>query len=80
MGVYHTTGASPRVPIVPDGFLSLGVVRRKGDRSRRSYVTWEENEVVPLLTLEIVSHTPGGEYDDKLAIYAAVRRVVLRRL
>lgn len=70
MGVYHTTGANPRVPIVPDGFLSLGVVRRKGDRSRRSYVTWEENEVVPLLTLEIVSHTPGGEYDDKLAIYA----------
>ena len=33
-------------------------------------MTWEENEVVPLLTLEIVSHTPGGEYDDKLAIYA----------
>lgn len=29
MGVYHTTGASPRVPVVPDGFLCLGVPRWK---------------------------------------------------
>jgi Uma2 family endonuclease len=29
MGIYHTTGVSPRVPVIPDGFLSLGVERRK---------------------------------------------------
>ncbi|WP_375503054.1 Uma2 family endonuclease [uncultured Nostoc sp.] len=70
MGVYHTTGVSPFVPIVPDGFLSLGVERRKADKSRKSYVVWEENNIVPILALEIVSLTPGGEYDKKLDIYA----------
>jgi Uma2 family endonuclease len=70
MGVYHTTGVSPRVPVVPDGFLSLGVERRKGGKSRPSYVVWEEGGVVPILTLEMVSHTPGGEYTDKMEIYA----------
>jgi len=70
MGVYHTTGAHPRVPVVPDGFLSLGVERRKGGKSRKSYVLWEENGIPPILTLEVVSQTPGGEYDDKLEIYA----------
>jgi Uma2 family endonuclease len=70
MAIYHTTGANPRVPVVPDGFLSVGVERRKGGKSRRSYVLWEENDVVPLLTLEVVSWTPGGEYDEKLEIYA----------
>ena len=70
MAVYHTTGVNPRVPVVPDGFLSLGVERKKGGKSRKSYATWEENGVVPILVLEMVSHTPGGEYDDKLNIYA----------
>jgi Uma2 family endonuclease len=70
MGVYHTTGVSPKVPIVPDGFLSLGVPRRKpGNKSRKSYVVWEEMGMVPNLVLEMVSWTPGDEYDDKLAIY-----------
>jgi Uma2 family endonuclease len=69
MGVYHTTGLNPRVPVVPDGFLSLGVERRKGGGSRNSYVVWEEQDVVPMLTLEVVSQTPGAEYDEKLAIY-----------
>jgi Uma2 family endonuclease len=69
MAVYHTTGDNPRVPVVPDGFLSLQVERKKNGRSRRSYATWEENGVVPILVLEMVSHTPGGEYDDKLTIY-----------
>ncbi len=73
MGVYHTTGVSPLVPIVPDGFLSLGVERRKADKSRTSYVVWEENNIVPILALEIVSLTPGGEYDKKLDIYAKLR-------
>ncbi|QIR38666.1 hypothetical protein HCG51_19510 [Tolypothrix sp. PCC 7910] len=69
MGVYHTTGINPRVPVVPDAFLSLGVERKKGGKSRKSYAVWEENEVVPILTLEMVSHTPGGEYDEKMEIY-----------
>lgn len=69
MGIYHATGINPRVPIVPDGFLSLGVERRKGGKSRRSYVVWEENEIVPVLALGVVSWSPGGEYDEKLEIY-----------
>jgi Uma2 family endonuclease len=70
MAVYHTTGINPRVPVVPDAFLSLNVERRKGGKSRRSYATWEENDVVPILTLEMVSHQPGGEYDEKMVLYA----------
>lgn len=70
MGIYHTTGVNPRVPVVSDGFLSLGVERRKGGKSRRSYVVWEENETPPIFVLEIVSWTPGGEYDEKAEIYA----------
>lgn len=69
MGIYHTSGVNPRVPVVPDGFLSLGVERRKQSKSRKSYVVWEENEIVPILALEIVSWTPGEEYDTKAAIY-----------
>lgn len=70
MGIYHTTGVNPRVPVIPDGFLSLGVPRRKpGNKSRRSYVVWEEAGIPPTLVLEVVSWTPGGEYDDKLKIY-----------
>lgn len=72
MGIYHTTGAHPRVPVVPDGFLSLGVERRKDNQSRRSYVVWEENDTVPILTLEMVSWSPGGEYDEKLEIYRKI--------
>jgi Uma2 family endonuclease len=70
MAVYHTTGVSPKVPVVPDGFLSLGVERKKGGKSRRSYATWEEGDVVPIFVLEMVSHRPGGEYDEKLEMYA----------
>ncbi|MEO0869686.1 MAG: Uma2 family endonuclease [Cyanobacteria bacterium J06642_11] len=69
MGIYHTTGAHPRVPVVPDAFLSLGVERRKDEQSRRSYVLWEENDIAPSLVLEVVSWTPGGEYTEKLEIY-----------
>jgi Uma2 family endonuclease len=69
MGLYHTTGANPRVPVVPDGFLSLGIERREGSGSRNSYVTWEENGIAPTMVLEVVSQTPGGEYDSKQEIY-----------
>ncbi|MGA7934214.1 MAG: Uma2 family endonuclease [Kovacikia sp.] len=70
MGIYHTTGANPRVPVVPDGFLSLGIERRKGGKSRKSYVTWEENGISPILALEMVSWTPGDEYGEKADLYA----------
>jgi Uma2 family endonuclease len=70
MAVYHTTGISPKVPVVPDGFLSVGVERKKGGKSRRGYATWEEGGVVPIFVLEMVSHRPCGEYDEKLDIYA----------
>jgi Uma2 family endonuclease len=70
MAIYHTTGQNVRIPVVPDGFLSLGVERQKGGKSRRSYAVWEENQIVPILTLEMVSHTPGHEYDEKMEIYA----------
>jgi Uma2 family endonuclease len=69
MAVYHTTGADPTIPVVPDAFLSVGVERRKGGKSRLSYATWEEAGVVPILVLEMVSQTKRGEYDDKMSLY-----------
>lgn len=38
MRIYHTKGLNPKVPVVPEGFLSLGVERRKAGKSRKSYV------------------------------------------
>lgn len=67
MGVYY----EPKEPaIVPDGFLSLGVERRKSERGRLSYVLWEEKDLVPQLVLEVVSRTYGQEYQGKLLKYA----------
>lgn len=70
MAIYHTTGLNPRVPVVPDAFLSLGVERKKGGKSRRNYVIWEEQDIPPVWVLEMVSHQPGDEYTEKLALYA----------
>jgi Uma2 family endonuclease len=70
MAVYHTTGVNPRVPAVPDAFLSLGVERLKNGETRSSYAVWEEQGVVPTLVLEMVSQTPGGEYEEKRDLYA----------
>ena len=70
MAIYHTTGVSPKVPVVPDAFLSLGVERKKESKSRRSYAIWEENDIVPILALEMVSHQPNDEYDAKRDLYA----------
>jgi hypothetical protein len=52
------------------GYVTVGVERKKGYKSQCSYVVWEEQGIVPILTLEMVSHKPGGEYDEKMAIYA----------
>jgi Uma2 family endonuclease len=70
MAVYHTTGKDPAIPVVPDAFLSIGVARRKGGKSRLSYAVWEEAGVIPILALEIVSQTARGEYDEKMGLYA----------
>ena len=70
MGVYYEPD---QAAIVPDGFLSLGVERfRAGGRLRLSYVLWQENNIVPQWVLEVVSKTPGGEYDEKMTKYAQI--------
>jgi Uma2 family endonuclease len=66
MGIY-TDPEQP--PIVPDGFLSLNVERSFDEDLRLSYLLWEE-EVPPILVLEVVSTKPGGEYTTKLDKYA----------
>jgi Uma2 family endonuclease len=58
-------------PIVPDGFLALGVPRFTDENLRRSYVLWQE-KVVPILTLEVVSRKRRGEYGQKKRNYAAL--------
>ena len=65
MGIY-THPEQP--PIVPDGFLSLNVERFYDEELRPSYLLWEE-EIPPILALEVVSTTPGGEYTSKLDRY-----------
>jgi len=52
MVLTNTTGVNPRVPVVLDGFL-FGWNAKAA--CPKSYVVWEENEVVPILTLELVS-------------------------
>ncbi|MBW4574723.1 MAG: Uma2 family endonuclease [Aphanothece sp. CMT-3BRIN-NPC111] len=66
MGVYYDPNEPP---IVPDGFLSLGVERFIDEDLRFSYVLWEENRV-PILVLEVVSQKRRGEYSDKKQQYA----------
>jgi Uma2 family endonuclease len=66
MGIYY----DPEQPaIVPDGFLSLGVERVFDENLRLSYVLWEEN-VVPIMAIEVVSQKRRGEYTTKKKLYA----------
>ncbi len=67
MAIYF---APEQPPIVPDGFLSLGVERFIGEEGRLSYVLWEEENIPPILALEVVSKTYGGEYERKKKSYA----------
>ncbi|MBH8577019.1 Uma2 family endonuclease [Nostocaceae cyanobacterium CENA369] len=65
MGIYE----DPEKPaIVPDAFLSLGVERVYDEELRPSYVLWDEN-VVPILVLEVVSQNYRKEYTNKLYEY-----------
>ena len=66
MGIYY----DPELPpIVPDGFLSLGVERVFDENLRLSYVLWEE-KVMPIVALEVVYHKRRGEYSSKKKMYA----------
>lgn len=69
MGIYYDPQKSA---VVPDGFLCLGVERLKSAGGRLSYVVWQESGIVPLLALEYVSKTYGGEYDTKKDNYANI--------
>jgi len=65
MGIYYHP---EKAPIVPDGFLSLGVERCYDEELRPSYVLWDE-KVVPTLVLEVVSKKYRKEYSTKLEEY-----------
>ena len=66
MGIYY----DPYQPaIVPDGFLSVGVPRIIDEDLRLSYVLWEEQKI-PTLVLEVVSHKRRKEYTKKKDFYA----------
>lgn len=68
LGLYY----DPDEPcIAPDGFLSLGVKAAADENLRPSYVLWEE-QVIPLLALEVVSKAYRQEHSKKLAIYQAI--------
>jgi Uma2 family endonuclease len=72
MGIYDRQAQKKGIPlVVPDGFLSVGVVRHKREgRGRLSYVLQEEKEIPPILALEFVSKTYNQEYGEKMADYA----------
>ncbi|MGB5592552.1 MAG: Uma2 family endonuclease [Crocosphaera sp.] len=65
MGIYYDPNEAA---IVPDGFLSVGVPRIIDEDLRLSYVLWEE-QVIPLMTLEIVSQKRRKEYTQKKDFY-----------
>ncbi|MBE9181212.1 Uma2 family endonuclease [Oculatella sp. LEGE 06141] len=67
MGIYYDPEKSA---IVPDGFLSLGVERIVDEELRLSYVLWEEDNIPPILTLEVVSQKYRREYSAKKNLYA----------
>jgi len=66
MGLYY----NPDEPaIVPDAFLAIGVERFRDVNGRLSYVLWEEENVMPILALEVVSQKYNSEYEQKLQDY-----------
>lgn len=62
MGIYYDPEESA---IVPNGFLSRGVERIVDEELRLSYVLWEEQNIVPVLVMEVVSRKYRGEYSSK---------------
>ncbi|WP_313931458.1 Uma2 family endonuclease [Trichocoleus sp. FACHB-69] len=70
VGIYYMTDRVRQTPLVPDDFLRLNVERRKKARGFLSCVLWEENYVVLIFALEVVSQTYGVEYDEKQTKYS----------
>lgn len=70
MGIFYYRNGQLQPALCPDGFLSVGVPRQRGEQLRLSYAMWMEDEIPPIFVLEIVSKTKGGEYDQKLLRYA----------
>jgi Uma2 family endonuclease len=71
MGIYYEPNLeNPEKSkvIIPDGFLALGVPRHIDEGGRLSYVLWQE-QVLPILALEVISKKYNGEYDRKLEEY-----------
>ena len=68
MGIYY---APDTPPVVPDGFLSIGVesIKEDNENLRSSYVLWEEQGITPQLVIEIVSKHYRGEYNTKKDLY-----------
>lgn len=62
-------------PIVPDVFISLGASPPQGamvqEKRRRSYFVWEYGKP-PDVVAEILSPSYGGEFDEKMRIYAQI--------
>lgn len=80
MGVYDIP-TPPYVPIIPDGFLSLGVERRKrGDQGHLSYLLWRENNIPPILVLETVSENVQRRVRHQNGEVCPTGRAVLRDL
>lgn len=69
MAIYYSP-ENDILPIIPHAFLSLGVIRHKGEVGRKHYILWEENYIVPIFVLEIVSENYAGEYEEKQAKYS----------
>lgn len=67
MGIYYDPD---QPPLIPDGFLSLGVERIFDEDLRLGYVLWEENGIIPILMLEVISEIPNGDYSKKKKQYA----------
>ncbi|NET57377.1 MAG: Uma2 family endonuclease [Symploca sp. SIO2E6] len=69
MAVYYLYQQKRQPALTPDGFLSIGVPGSTSERGRLSYVLWEENDIPPVLAIEIVSKHYNDEYDKKKEKY-----------
>jgi Uma2 family endonuclease len=65
MGIYYHPDEPP---VVPEGFLSLGIERFYHEEMRSCYAVWEE-KAMPSLVLEIVSQNYRQEYTKKFEEY-----------
>ncbi|NET61180.1 MAG: Uma2 family endonuclease [Symploca sp. SIO2E6] len=69
MAIYYLYQGKRQPAVTPDGFLSIGVPRCSSEKGRLSYVLWEEDDIPPLLALEIVSKHYNDEYEEKKEKY-----------